>query len=238
MTLDQTRQLGIEFERRIQTMIPETENVSKLDTETIYSYLNQYQDKYIHDIYKMLDNIPSSSKPSIYIETIIQGLLKVVSYTAMSVKDGQYSIYLPDDFGLYLSSYTNVSDTYSYNNTDKINPGTIPNVLVSQSKMEELKMRPQDNMRIIRTPIACISKDRTIDVIFDRYTIPNGFGMSYYKVPKYMDLMTSTPCELPMDAFEDLVSGAVDLYVQYVAGAEARKKQMAEQAQKRNKNND
>lgn len=43
-----------------------------------------------------------------------------------------------------------------------------------------------------------------------------------------MNLMTSTACELPMDAFEDLVSGAVDLYVQYVAGAEARKRQLAE----------
>jgi hypothetical protein len=42
MTIQETRNLGIEFERRIQTMIPETEIVTKLDTETIYSYLNQY----------------------------------------------------------------------------------------------------------------------------------------------------------------------------------------------------
>jgi len=42
MTLEETRQLGIEFERRIQTMIPEREFLNKLDTETIYSFLNQY----------------------------------------------------------------------------------------------------------------------------------------------------------------------------------------------------
>jgi hypothetical protein len=40
MSLQETRQLGIEFERRVQTMIPETEIVSKLDTDTIYSFLN------------------------------------------------------------------------------------------------------------------------------------------------------------------------------------------------------
>lgn len=57
MTLEQTRQLGIEFERRVQTMIPETEFVAKLDTDTIYSYLNQYQDKYMHDLYKSLGAI-------------------------------------------------------------------------------------------------------------------------------------------------------------------------------------
>ena len=45
MTLNQTRQLGIEFERRIQTILPATENIAKLDTETIYSFLNQYQQK-------------------------------------------------------------------------------------------------------------------------------------------------------------------------------------------------
>ena len=43
--------------------------------------------------------------------------------------------------------------------------------------------------------------------------------------------MTNTKCELPLDAFEELVSGAVDLYVQYVAGAEARKKQLEQARQ-------
>jgi hypothetical protein len=35
----------------------------------------------------------------------------------------------------------------------------------------------------------------------------------YYAEPKHFDVMTSTPCELPMDVFDDIVSGAVDLYV-------------------------
>ena len=56
MTLEETRQLGIEFERRVQTMIPEREFLDKLDTETIYSFLNQYQDKYIHEIYTFSHN--------------------------------------------------------------------------------------------------------------------------------------------------------------------------------------
>ncbi len=50
-----------------------------------------------------------------------------------------------------------------------------------------------------------------------------------------MDLFTGMACELPTEAFDDLVTGAVDLYVQYVAGAEARKRQMQEQQQKQNK---
>lgn len=80
MTLEETRQLGIEFERRVQTMIPEKELVDKLDTETIYSYINQYQDKFVHDIYRSLDSVSAPSKPSAYLETIMQGLLKTHIY--------------------------------------------------------------------------------------------------------------------------------------------------------------
>ena len=71
MTLEETRQLGIEFERRVQTMIPEKELVDKLDTETIYSYINQYQDKFVHYIYRSLDSVSAPSKPSAYLETIM-----------------------------------------------------------------------------------------------------------------------------------------------------------------------
>ena len=44
----------------------------KLDTDTIYAYLNSYQDKYIHDIYRTLDQIKSGSKLSAHVESILQ----------------------------------------------------------------------------------------------------------------------------------------------------------------------
>ena len=76
MTLDETRQLGIEFERRVQTMIPDKEILEKLDSETIYSFLNQYQDKYVHEIYRNLDKIESGSKLSAHVESVLQSLLR------------------------------------------------------------------------------------------------------------------------------------------------------------------
>lgn len=232
MSLEETRQLGIEFERRVQTMIPETEMVSKLDTETIYSYLNQYQDKFIHDLYKVVDNVPTPSKPSQYLETILQDLLQEYSKD-IETESNNFSVNLPEDFGLYIESRTDVDKTYRYKNENGV--GSIPNILMSKTKAQELIIRPQDDMRIIRTPIAYLDKDNTITVFFDRYTNPTQFHMSYYRVPKYMNLFKEQPCELTIDVFDDLVTGAVDLYVQYVAGAEARKRQMQEQQQKRNK---
>jgi hypothetical protein len=40
MTIEETRQLAIEFERRVQTLIPEKEMLEKLDSDTIFSFLN------------------------------------------------------------------------------------------------------------------------------------------------------------------------------------------------------
>ena len=101
--------------------------------------------------------------------------------------------------------------------------------------MWKLIETPHDTLRILRYPAATLGNfngnTKSITVIYDQYTDPIGIKLSYYKQPAHFSLMTSTPCELPLDAFEELVSGAVDLYVQYVAGAEARKKQLEQARQ-------
>ena len=264
MNLEETRQLGIEFERRIQTMIPESEFIHKLDTETIYSYLNQYQDKYIHEIYRNLDQIPSGTKLSAHIESILQSMLTSVTIKAAQSEDNtnptkaitdnndiiivdtarSITYQLPEDFYMYLRSVSNVSETFSFKGNPKSENSSIrviPNKLVSQSDVWKLVETPHDSLRILRYPAAVLNEYKggqpTLTVIYDRYTKVTGIKVLYYKQPQHFDLMTSTPCELPMDAFDDIISGAVDLYVQYVAGAEARKKQMQQEAQRQAKEN-
>lgn len=352
MTLAETRQLGIEFERRVQTLIPDAEFLNKLDTDTIYSFLNQYQDKYIHQIYRNLDSIPAGSKTSAHVESVLQNMLKSETISVLdenvidnsetdftdpnglSIVDTARSITypLPSDFYLYIRSVSNVTSTYSFNAGDvtsesyiKVNslpissidqnkyyiynnrrykydvvipaqsavyytqeeadqyntehsltsqsedfkttasikiPAVsevkgwiekgdynalpiriIPNMLSSQNDVWKLIETPHDSLRILRYPAAILNTDKTISVIYDRYTNVRGIKIIYYKQPQHFDLMDSIPCELPMDAFDDLVTGAVDLYVQYAAGAEARKKQMQQQQaqeekQNRKRNND
>ena len=248
MTIEQTRQLGVEFERRVQTMIPETEFINKLDTDTIFSFLNQYQDKYIHEIYRNLDNIPAGSKASAHVESILQSMLQaveipvseaqnnttgVIDPNGISIVDTARSITytLPDDFYLYLRSVSRVTETFSFRSTSSSASSAIrviPNMLSSQNDVWKLIETPHDSLRILRYPAAVLntykSGNPTLSVIYDRYTKVSGIKILYYKQPKHFNIMDSVPCELPMDAFDDLVTGAVDLYVQYVAGAEARKK--------------
>ena len=242
MTLNETRQLGIEFERRIQTMIPEKE-FDKLDTETIYSFLNQYQDRYIHDIYRNLDNIQSGTKLSSHVESVLQTLLKTSELTAAGNSnpiDTPLSIVceLPTDFDMYVRSTSIVSNTYNFKVSNNTNQGLkiIPNQFVSQNDAWKLFETPNNTLRILRQPAAILSKNNignyTLTVIHDRYTNIQKVGLTYYAKPAYFDIMTSTACELPIDVFDDIVSGAIDLYIQYVAGAEANKKKQQEQLRK------
>ena len=250
MTLEETRQLGIEFERRVQTMIPEREFLDKLDTETIYSFLNQYQDKYIHEIYRNLDKIQSGSKLSSHIESVLQSLYRgatisvkdaienntdnVTDSNGVVIVDTARSIkwQLPDDFYMYIRSVSNVSSTYSFKSpkrsentkTDTVQSlkiRVLPNEMVSQWDVWRLLETPHDSLRILRYPAAVLYVPNigkpTITCIYDRYTTVEGIRVLYYKQPAHFDLMTSTPCELPSDAFDDIVTGAVDLYVSYVS---------------------
>ena len=260
MNLQETRQLGIEFERRIQTMIPEKEYIDKLDTDTIYSFLNQYQDKYVHEIYRNLDRLESGSKLSAHVESILQSLQDSVTIsmsdddyrskdnTQVNIQDPSYVIVdtarsatfeLPKNFYMYIRSVSNVSSTYGFRS--KSTNGTsssdqaqalqiriLPNELVSQSDVWRLLETPHDSLRILRYPAVVLSEPvkkiedgkeisyPTLTCIYDRYTTLEGIKVLYYKQPQYFNIMTSTECELPMDAFDDLVTGAVDLYIQYL----------------------
>ena len=235
MTLAETRQLGIEFERRIQTMIPETEFMNKLDTETIYSFINQYQDKLIQELYRTIDQVQSSNNQT-YLETLLNSMMETATLTLSDTAPIRRSN-LPIDFGLYIKSYSNVSNTYRYRQSGQ-NQGILPNKLISIKEVNEVLSRPQDSMRIIRSPFVWLADENGLGSLYDSYTTPTSIYLEYYRLPHYMDLMTSTACELPVEMFEQLVSGAVDLYVQYAAGAEARKRQLQQAQQQQNKNNE
>lgn len=232
MTIQETRQLGIEFERRVQTMIPQKEILEKLDSETIYSFLNQYQDKLIHDLYRTVDQIPTSNTET-YIETLLNSMMETAQLTPSSTRP-ICRCELPQNFGLYIKSYSKVSSSYRLNG--ETGAGTIPNELISVKDVNKLISRPQDSLRILRSPIVWLADENGLGALYDCYTEPVNIQLEYYKLPNYMNPLTSTRCELPMEMFEQLVSGAVDLYVQYVSGAEANRRRQQEQAQQQRNN--
>lgn len=193
MTPEQTRQLGIEFERRVQTMIPEKEYLDKLDTDTIYAYLNSYQDKYIHDIYRNLDQIKSGSKLSAHVEAVLQEMLRTQTISIEEAKDytkdiqdengvtiienGRSVTYpLDPSFYMYVRSVSRVSSTYSFKSSHDSNHAirVLPNELVSQSDVWRLLETPHNSLRILRYPAATIGAYESFnDVVKYRVDVSN-----------------------------------------------------------------
>lgn len=230
MTLQETRQMEIEFERRVQTILPATEFQAKLDTETIESFLNQYQIQYVQGIINTSatpEELPEQVKSKI--DSILSLLVKHTRLAIGSADREDPSVdVLPEDFLSYLYSTTNVWSTYKGNTTTE---HKVRNKYVSPSEFAKLvQVNPFDQMRILRQPIVSIFDKKVVrdgsteyilkvlHTIYDNYTIPSGVDLYYYKMPAAFSILNSTVCELPIDCFDDLVSGAVNLYMQYVRG--------------------
>ena len=220
MTLDQTRKLGIEFERRLQTINENMKISDKIDTDDIYSYLNQYQDQFIKTIYLTQDNVKQGTKALAKLQDYLKTLVKEQSYSYSE------SVVLPDNYLMYLSSNSVVTVSYLTNNNSFI----IDNTIIKQSGAYKFKAEGFNKGRVLQHPIVYLT-DNTLHLIKDEYTTPTLITLQYISKPNYFDINTSTACELPYECFEDIVNGAVDLYFEYKYKINLAKQQPKQQNQ-------
>lgn len=204
MTLDQTRQLGIEFERRLQTINENMKISDKIDTDDIYSYLNQYQDQFVKSIYLNQDNIKQDTKALAKLQDYLKTLVKDQSYTYAD------SLTLPTDYLMYQSSYSVVTISYLTNQNSFI----VENTLIKQADAYKLKADCFNKGRVLRHPAVYLT-DTTLHLIKDEYTTPTVVNLQYISKPDTFDISTNTACKLPYECFEDILNGAVDLYFAY-----------------------
>lgn len=220
MTLDQTRKLGIEFERRLQTINENMKISDKIDTDDIYSYLNQYQDQFIKTIYLTQDNVKQGTKALAKLQDYLKTLVKEQSYSYSE------SVVLPDNYLMYLSSNSVATVSYLTNNNSFI----IDNIIIKQSDAYKFKAEGFNKGRVLQHPIVYLT-DNTLHLIKDEYTTPTLITLQYVSKPNYFDINTSTVCELPYECFEDIVNGAVDLYFEYKYKINLAKQQPKQQNQ-------
>lgn len=228
MTKEQTRQLGIEVERRIQLMYPPSELQEKIDTDTIYSLLNEYQDKYVKQLYLTTEQVQPDSKAISKINDVLSSLLKQESISLMrhashiynaDAKPRHFIGPVPEDYFMYVRSYTETTKTYKGNGE-----GTLPNVMVKDKDINNIINSVYNKGGILRTPIVFIDDPHAINVITDDYTMPRALILTYYKKPCMFNVTSTLDssddanailnyCELPFSCFDELVDGAVQLYV-------------------------
>lgn len=83
MTLDQTRQLAIEFERRLYTINPSFQFENKIDTEEMYAYLNEYA----HTLMDQAALAESQGQPDQYGLIVAQSIMPLGTNTVRVNED-------------------------------------------------------------------------------------------------------------------------------------------------------
>lgn len=221
MTLTQTRQLGIEVERRLQTILPTLKLENKIDTEDIYAFLNQFQRLYIDQVYKQDDNVVSGTRQAVLIEDILHTLTTHQVITG-GAADGSLDVNnttfnLPDNYYKYIRSVSSITGNY----TSATQTAVVSNILAKQTDTNKVINQYYDKNRILRNPIAILERSK-IKIVHDAYTTVNSVDVTYIKLPANFSVLTNTACELPYDCFDDLVAGAVDLYIKHLTATQPK----------------
>ena len=234
MTIEQTRRLGIEFERRLQTMFPAAKTIAKVDTEDIYSFLNQYQLQYIQQLYMSEDQTESGVRPSILIQDVLRTLtshkklLPGVKDQTSDIKNKTFD--LPSDYYQYIRSTSEVFGTYK----NYIKHTTVPNVLYKQSDMMYAIESYYNDGRILRNPVAILEGDK-LKVVHDKYTTVDAVDLIYLRLPSKFSILTDTACELPYECFEPLVNGALDLYIRHLQATQPKEERRQPKEERSNR---
>lgn len=227
------RDMQVEFERILQVSNPEFVLKNKLDSDTIFYYLNAAQNRFINLNYTSLDSLKETVENLRKNTDTFKALIVTKSLTEGTELDEgvlgkRYKLpnTADDMFFLYLRSYSYVSGTYMDipdTISEKDNKVLVPNKLITQDEIEKI-MTSYYNLPILRQPCAVLDADMNSDsyitVYVDKYTKLKGCSITYIRKPKKFNVIIPDSsdvidhCELSENVHQEIVELAVRMFLE------------------------
>lgn len=136
---------------------------------------------------------------------------------------------------MYIDSTSNISVSYSDNSTVE---GVVGNDYVNSNQLKQIQNDTFNKHRILRRPIIYMTTVNTngntyFQIISDEYTTVNSVAMRYLKTPaEFTILGNGVACGLPYECFNELVSGAIQLFINYKRGGISQPQTASKQPQR------
>lgn len=227
------RDMQREFERRITLMNPEFELKEKLTSDTIFSFLNAYTERYVRNNYLQEDQIVDGTRAQKKNQDALKGLI-TRALLELDTKDENNSdrvsdrAQLPADYFLYIRSNSILSKNYKLEEEiDSEDEYVItPNKTIREDDVEKI-ISTYYNKTILPNPYVVMNNgnnaDETkklyINIIHDEYTVIKQLDLVYYRKPKKFDVIgvdginVLDSCELPENVHMEIVEGAVEMFI-------------------------
>ncbi len=227
------REMQVEFERRVTLMNPAFELEDKLTSDTIFSFLNAYTERYVRLNYLADDQVQRDSraqkKNADNIKClIVRGLYEVAPKDEDNTDKLSERVVIPEDYFLYIRSNSLISKNYKIreeivNENDYV---VTPNKSIKEDDVEKI-ISTYYNKAILLNPYVILNSGNNADdtekiyinVIHDEYTTIKKLDLVYYRKPKKFDVIgvdgknVLDHCELPESAHMEIVEGAVEMFI-------------------------
>ena len=227
------REMQVEFERRIQLMNPNFELTEKLTSDTIFSFLNAYCERFVRNNYLQEDMVQDGTRQQKKNADALKGLITRQTLT-IATKDSNNTdntsdrAVLPTNYFLYIRSNSLISKNYKLDTEIALEQNYVvtPNKTIREDDVEKI-ISTYYNKTILRNPYIVLNNgnesdaDRNlyINIIHDEYTIIKKLDLVYYRKPKRFDvigvdsLTVFDECELPENVHMEIVEGAVEMFI-------------------------
>lgn len=227
------RDMQREFERRITLMNPEFELKEKLTSDTIFSFLNAYTERYVRNNYLQEDQLVDGTRAQKKNQDSLKGLI-TRALLNLDTKDKNNSdrvsdrAQLPADYFLYIRSNSILSKNYKLEEEINSEDGYVitPNKTIREDDVEKI-ISTYYNKTILPNPYVVLNNgnnaDETkklyINIIHDEYTVIKQLDLVYYRKPKKFDVIgvdginVLDSCELPENVHMEIVEGAVEMFI-------------------------